>query len=253
MSCGGESGDASPQLSEIASPLIDFPAFPDGDIMAMLDTVAAENPWDRHLDSLPQTDLVKLRVVPVGRLATVFSDLNDQHLKAAKALGISPIDSEQDILYASRPLARVESCREYYIDDLTHSYPYLVPEAASLLREIGARFCDSLQARGGGAYRIKVTSLLRTPGTVHRLRRVNRNSTEASAHQYATTFDISYSKFVCDNDSTGRTVEDLKNLLAEILYDLRADGRCLIKYERKQGCFHITTCPLSPGTKPAKI
>lgn len=135
----------------------------------------------------------------------------------------------------------VRSDRYIYVDSLTHSFPFLVPHAASLLDEIGKRFADSLAARGGGTYRPKVTSMLRTPVTVGRLRRVNRNATVESAHQYATTFDISYSKFICDNPAdTRRTFEDLKNLLAEIIFDLRSEGRCLVKHERKQACFHIT-------------
>ena len=118
-----------------------------------------------------------------------------------------------------------------------------MPEAADLLKEIGRRFNDSLQARGGGDYRIKVTSVMRTAATVKRLRRVNRNATEASAHQYATTFDISYSRFICDSINVNRTFEDLKNLLGEIIYDLREEGRCYIKFERRQSCFHITARP----------
>ena len=119
-----------------------------------------------------------------------------------------------------------------------------MPHAADLLRDICRRFADSLAARGGGAYRPKVTSVLRTPMTVGRLRRVNGNATTESAHQYGTTFDISYSKFVCDDTTaTLRTFEDLKNLLAEIIFDLRKQGRCLVKHERRQACFHITAAP----------
>ena len=32
----------------------------------------------------------------------------------------------------------------------------------------------------------------------------------------------------------------LKMVLAEVLYDLRKAERCYVKYELKQGCFHIT-------------
>ena len=137
-------------------------------------------------------------------------------------------------------MVKIASCREYYVDELTHSYPYLVPEAADLLKEIGARFNDSLSARGGGSYRLKITSVLRTPATVNKLRRVNRNATDSSAHQFATTFDISYAKFICDSLTVNRTQEDLKNLLGEVLLAVRGEGKCYVKYERKQGCFHIT-------------
>ena len=118
-----------------------------------------------------------------------------------------------------------------------------MPEASRLLHDIGQAFNDSLQARGGGAYRLKVTSLLRTPATVSRLRRVNRNATGESAHSYGTTFDISYSKFICDNDSLPRTFEDLKNLLGEVLLRFKQEGRCYVVMERRQACFHITARP----------
>ena len=95
-------------------------------------------------------------------------------------------------------------------------------------------------ARGGGNYRIKVTSALRTLESVNRLKKRNIKSLNRSAHLFGTTFDVSYVKFPCDSITVARTDGDLKNLLAEILLDLRSEGRCLVKYERKQGCFHIT-------------
>ena len=32
----------------------------------------------------------------------------------------------------------------------------------------------------------------------------------------------------------------LKNILGQVLYDLRSQDRCYVKYERVQPCFHIT-------------
>ena len=135
--------------------------------------------------------------------------------------------------------------------------PYLVPEARALLHDIGRAFRDTLAARGGGDYRIKVTSVLRTPSLVRQLRRRNRNSVDSSAHLYGTTFDISYSEFIC-NRSGGpyRTQEDLKNLLGEIVAEMRSRGRCWAVYERKQSCFHITVRPAGsppPDDKPRKV
>ena len=118
----------------------------------------------------------------------------------------------------------------------------MVPEGAAMLHEIGRRFRDSLEARGGGDYRIKVTSVLRTPMSVKRLRRANRNAVDSSVHQLGTTVDISYSRFAPDSDRIPRSMEDLKNLLGEVLWAMRAEGKCLVKYERKQPCFHVTVC-----------
>lgn len=200
-----------------------------------------KNPYENHLAAMPDGDCIKMKINPIGgTLGKVFSDINPLHLEAARAIGIKPITNISSAWRLRRPIVEVKSCREYYIDDLSHSYPYLVPEAAALLSDIGSAFNDSLKARGGGSYRIKVTSLLRTPRTVGKLRKVNKNATAQSAHQYATTFDISYSKFICDSMTVNRTQEDLKNLLAEVLNDMRQKGRCYIKHERKQGCFHIT-------------
>lgn len=199
------------------------------------------NPYDARLDSAPDGGCVRLRTyvrVPLGRL---FNDSNRIHLVQARAGGIVPVSSPANAWREGKGLVEIKSNKLYYVDDLNHSYPYLRRHAADLLAEIGRRFQDTLRMRGGGAYRPKVTSLLRTPLSVGRLRRVNRNASGESAHQYATTFDISYSKFICDDaSSTHRTFEDLKNLLAEIVADLRDEGRCLVKHERHQACFHIT-------------
>ena len=34
--------------------------------------------------------------------------------------------------------------------------------------------------------------------------------------------------------------DTLKWILSEVLHDLRQQGKCYVKYEVKQGCFHIT-------------
>lgn len=182
----------------------------------------------------------RIRVNNIGHLFEVFNDSNHTQLEHAMRLGIQPIASNRDLYRTRRPIVKVESGRYYTVDSLTHSFPYLVPEAEALLRTIGANFIDSLASRGADGYKIIVTSMLRSPASVKRLRRVNVNATENSTHQYGTTFDLSYRRFDCA-DST-RTIHDgdLKNLLAEVINDLRNEGRCLVKFERKTACFHIT-------------
>ena len=211
---------------------------PDNSPSAYADTASIQN---ENL-KMPDNNCVKLRINPIGgSLGRVFNDSNHTHLAEARRIGIEPISTPAQAWKLRRPVCRIRTCDNYFVDNLTHSYPYLVPEAAELLNEIGARFIDSLTSRGGGSYRIKVTSLLRTGSTIKRLRRRNINAVSTSAHQYGTTFDISYVNFICNRStSTNRTQQDLKNLLGEILYELRRENRCLVKYERKQGCFHIT-------------
>lgn len=198
------------------------------------------NPYTVHFDSMPPGG-IRLRTHRVGSFSRTFNDSNHTHLASAIRLGISPITDVQSAWSLRQGIVKTEPCREYFVDSLTHSLPFLVPKAEKLLREIGQRFNDSLTARGGGYYRIKVTSVLRTPEAIAKLRRRNRNAVSTSAHQFGTTFDISYRKFICDSVNIPRTQDDLKNLLAEILNTMRNENRCLVKYERRQGCFHITT------------
>lgn len=182
----------------------------------------------------------RIRINPVGNLMEVFNDSNKYQYAAAERLGLRPISGIGDSYFTSRPIVKVSSNAFYTLDSLTHSFPYLVPEAEKCLRDIGTNFIDSLRSRGADSYRILVTSLLRTPYTVKKLRRVNRNAVDSSTHQFGTTFDISFTRFHNTNPTRTINEEDLKNLLAEVLLDMRNNHRCLVKYERKGGCFHIT-------------
>lgn len=204
--------------------------------------------WSMPGVTAPEKGCERLRTRPIGGpIGRVFNDRNDVHIEFASRTGICPVADSRQAWTATRGLVKIRSCELYYVDRLTHSYPYLTRDAADLLDEIGIRFRDSLQARGGGAYRPKVTSVLRTAESVGRLRRVNRNASAVSAHCFGTTFDISHSRFICDDSTaTRRTFEDLKNLLAEVVAGLRAEGRCVVKHERRQSCLHITVCPSDP-------
>ncbi len=231
-------GTSDSVMNEVAEALADMPVSD------------ADSAFMSHLDSMSDLNCVKLHVNPLGgSLGRVFNDSNHVQLAVAEKLGIKPIESLSDAWNLRRPVKKIASCKEYFVDNLTHSLPYLVPEAYDLLSEIGARFNDTLQARGGGSYRIKVTSVLRTSTGIKKLRRRNINAVKTSAHQFGTTFDISYAKFICDSMTVNRTQEDLKNLLAEILKELSAEGKCYVKYERKQGCFHITARPVAVENK----
>lgn len=246
-----EAPSAGPEAVPPVAPIPEFsaPAPEKGQVqetdgvLAMLspaDTLRARNRYEAHFDSMPPGG-VKMRINYLGgTLGRVFNDSNYLHIRTAEAIGIRPVTSPADAWRAGASVERLASCREYYLDNLTHSLPYLVPKAHRLLTDIGAAFRDSLQARGGGDYRIKVTSVLRTPALVRKLRRRNRNAVDTSAHLFGTTFDISYAKFICDSVTVPRTQEDLKNLLGEVVNDMRSSGRCYVKYEHKQACFHIT-------------
>ncbi len=173
-------------------------------------------------------------------LKEIFNDTNALQLVAAEKNGIRPITSLHNAYNIDKPLIRIYSCDAYMLDDLSASVPYLVPKAAQLLKEIGYAFQDTIKKRGGKAYRIKVTSVTRTNYSVSKLMRRNRAATENSCHRYGTTFDISWVKFDCMDPSMVISLEDLKNILAEVVQHFRQQGRCYAIFERKSGCLHIT-------------
>lgn len=186
------------------------------------------------------TNMDSLRSMLMQRLPQVFNDSNYLQLAHAEYMGIIPIERVEDVFRSSRPVVKISDTDSYKLDSLTHSVPFLVPEASQLLTDIGTAFRDSIKRRHLPLARLKVTSLLRTKASVKSLRRVNKNATEKSTHQYATTFDIGYSGYYLD--SNGAQVNDprYKTALAEVLYDLRSANRCMVKYEKKSPCFHIT-------------
>lgn len=171
-----------------------------------------------------------------------FNDLNDVHMAEATKIGIEPIASREEAKHASRKMDEIETNKYYEVEDLTHSIPFLIPEAADLLEDIGRNFQDSLEQLNAPIYRIKVTSVTRTVADVAKLRKRNRNSSANSAHRYGTTFDVSWVRYtkVDESDTLNLDKEQLKMVLAMVLRDLRKNDRCYIKHERKQGCFHIT-------------
>ncbi len=196
-------------------------------------------PYNHPLLEMPAPN-THLKVNSVGRLDEVFNDSNFVQWAEAERIGIEPLTDVRSHFDTRRPLVKITSCADFYVEELTHSRPYMIPEGAALVHEIGRRFNDSLAARGGGKYRIKVTSVLRTPANVRRLRRSNRNAIDSSVHQLATTVDISYARFAVDATQKTHSAEELKALLAEVLYAMRLEGKCWVKYEKKQPCFHLT-------------
>ena len=174
-----------------------------------------------------------------------FPDLNDKHLEVAKTVGIRPLEDREEAESMKEKLTHITDNEFYVVDSLTHSIPYLVPRARALLDTIGSNFLDSLAAKGLNPNQVIVTSVLRTQSDVKRLRRRNGNASANSAHCFGATFDVSWKRFKKVEDEDGRPLQDvgsdtLKLVLSEVLRDLRQAEKCYIKYELKQGCFHIT-------------
>ena len=186
------------------------------------------------------------RIFSVPSYKEAFPDTNALQLSAAQRWGVSPVADRQDAEARKRDLVYIGHNPYYHVDKLHASIPYLVPRAAVLLQDIGQAFFDSLQVKGIPLHRLIVTSVLRSQEDVKRLRNYNKNATENSCHLYGTTFDICYNRYETVEDPNGpprRQVRNdtLKFVLSEVLRDMRMQNRCYIKYEVKQGCFHMTT------------
>lgn len=124
-----------------------------------------------------------------------FGDLNDVQLATAKKIGIRPINTREEAEEMKGRLVEIAACERYGLDSLTHSIPYLVPQASALLDTIGVNFLDSLENKGLNPNKVIVTSVTRTKDDVKRLRRTNGNASLNSCHFYGTTFDVSWKRF----------------------------------------------------------
>ena len=178
-----------------------------------------------------------------------YKDLNKVHLKYAKANGIKGFKSTKDFneniekYVDSDDLVKIETCDYYVVDKLTHSHPYLVPEAAKLLEDIGKRFQEKLEEQDMKKRYFQITSLLRTGESQRKLGRSNTNASSNSSHLYGTTVDITYARVY----RKPKLQEDLEiedgpaiKLLSEAIGELRKEGRLVVVTERRERCFHIT-------------
>lgn len=178
------------------------------------------------------------RITGVTSYHAEFPDSNDTQLAAAHRWGVKPVKNRKDAEKRMNELVYMGINPYYHVDPLGASIPYLVPRASVLLQDIGRAFYDSLYVKGIPMHRLIVTSVLRSEDDVARLRRRNTNATENSCHLYGTTVDICYNRY---QPITREVRNDtLKWVLSEVLRDMRKQGRCYIKYEVKQGCFHLT-------------
>jgi hypothetical protein len=229
------------------------------------DTLVVAN---RNVDSLPSsnvtietqpkgTELTKLTQDPEGRVkwhpvrsvysyAACFPDVQDVQIVAARKWGVSPVRDRKEAEQRRQELVYVGANPLFCIDKgMTHSIPYLVPRASNLLSMIGRNYLDSLYIKGIPLHQIIVSSVLRTEDDVARLQQRNGNAATESCHRFGTTFDIAYNRYSTvspPGEPERRAVQNdtLKWVLSEVLRDIREKELCYIKYEVKQGCFHIT-------------
>jgi len=172
-----------------------------------------------------------------------FNDKPEKHMEIALKKGVGPLQNRADTAKYMNKMKRLpDELDMYRLDKLTHSVPYLIDDASSLLVRIGMNFRDSLRRKDLPEYKLVVTSITRTQDDVNTLKKGNINASENSVHCYGTTFDISWKRF----QKIGPKGEDdvdsdrLKYVLGQVLHDLRERGKCYVVHERKQACFHIT-------------
>jgi hypothetical protein len=196
--------------------------------------------------------------------------LNRDQLARARALGVGRQLPPERLAALEREgrLVRLVDTEHWVIRDLDYSQPLGVPSVRALLTEIGERFQSRLAELGAPAYRLDVTSVLRTAADQEALRRVNPNAAAGeSTHEYGTTVDVLYSAFsapaepivsidaseapwmepylrryaeVAAERVAGRRALELKAILGHVLLELQQEGKVMVTIEQLQPVYHMT-------------
>lgn len=156
------------------------------------------------------------------------------HLEAAKSHGITHLKNKKALdKYVNKgKLVKVKQRGYgYRLDHFTHSYPYLVPKANSVLADIAREFVKQT-----GQNFFVVTSLTRTEADQNRLRKVNVNaSSNDSSHSFGAAIDISYARFNNRREPNAKLEKELEKVLKQF----QRSGKIYFVKERIHKCFHI--------------
>ncbi len=182
-----------------------------------------------------------------------LNDPNEVQLPIAEKNGLrkpfnttEEFEAKIDSLKRASVLIEVTDNKFYQLKTLSHSKPYLIPEAVDMLNEIGFRFQKKLHEKKYNNYRFRLTSMLRTEETQSKLTHCNRNATQHSAHLYGTTVDISYKNFYNTKKDTVESSYEAVQTLTKVLVEMRQECKFLAVRERHQSCFHITVAVCQP-------
>jgi hypothetical protein len=199
-----------------------------------------------YLSVSSQCDHVKQANAPISP-SSKLNDQNEIHLVHAQKNGLkktfttnAEFLSKIDSMKNNFILAEVTETPFYQIKSLTHSQPYLIPEAVDMLNEIGYRFQQRLAEKKYDNFKFRITSLLRTEEMQNNLSHRNSNASSHSAHLYGTTVDISYKNFYNVKKDTVESSYEAVQTLTKILIEMRQECKFLAVRERKQSCFHLT-------------
>jgi hypothetical protein len=211
--------------------------------------------------------LARVRTLRWREIWGMRRDVNAEQIAVAQRLGVrAGGEAEIARLVRQGRLVPLGDSTEYWVlRKMTHSAPYVTPDARALLAEVGRRFTAKLDSAGLPHYRMKVTSALRTDETQAELRKINPNASRiVSAHEFGTTMDVSYERFAVPapgeepaDSITGPPVpwkmraemlEELEKangkaiqaLLGRSIAELRAEGALMVMMENGQTVFHFT-------------
>jgi hypothetical protein len=171
--------------------------------------------------------------------------LNDRivdYSAAAKLKGINVCkdDSELKKRISEGKLVKVKSGNSYVVEKMTFSYPCVTRDSKILLDEIATRLREKSSQKGLNGVKFYITSMTRETDNVRSLRRYNGNASANSPHLYGNAFDISYKRFIARKwILTNCDKKFLKEALAEVIWQLRAENKCWATYEKIQNCYHV--------------
>ena len=207
---------------------------------------------ERIAPYVPDCDHVRFANIPI-KPSIKLNDINDVQLVHSLKNGIkNPFKTDKDLFANIENLKRKSILLEvtennfYQFKSLTHSQPYLIPEAIDMLNEIGYRFQKKMEARKKNYFKYQITSLLRTEEEQTKLHHHNGNAASHSTHMYGTTVDISYKDFFNIRINKKESSFDAVQAMTKVMMEMRQECRLLCVRERHQSCFHITVVVCNP-------
>jgi hypothetical protein len=219
----------------------------------------------------------RVRVLRWREIWGLRRDVNAEQVAVAQRLGVrAGGEAETARLVRQGRLVPLGDSTEYWVlRKLTHSAPYVTPDARALLVEMGRRFHAKLDSAGLPRFRMKVTSALRTDETQAALRKTNPNASRTvSAHEFGTTIDVSYERFAVPAEPRGAVAagnaarpvpwemeaemleqvgkengREIQALLGRSIAELRAEGALMVMMENGQTVYHFTVARRLAATR----
>ncbi|MFM7015213.1 MAG: DUF5715 family protein [Bacteroidota bacterium] len=161
-----------------------------------------------------------------------FPDDVATHEKALKANVIKPQKelSDLDQLKSKGILKELKTNDNYIVAEMDFAKPLVIPKVDLFLNELVALYKTELKELD--YVRFEITSATRSRRSVRQLAGNNVNAITNSAHLKGKTIDISYVRFDSNTAQLKALIQALKKM--------RENNKCYVKYEKEQGCLHIT-------------